>query len=46
MTDKGQIETLAGTRTGVAFAPKADFDLTRERLANVKDGRAGNFAPS
>jgi hypothetical protein len=27
-------------------APKADFDLTRERLANVKDSRAGNFAPS
>jgi len=26
--------------------PKADFDLTRERLANVKDSRAGNFAPS
>jgi hypothetical protein len=27
-------------------APKADFDLTRERLANVKDSHAGNFAPS
>jgi len=31
---------------GFRSAPKADFDLTRERLANVKDSRAGNFAPS
>jgi len=38
--------TLAGSASDDPFAPKADFDLTRERLANVKDSRAGNFAPS
>jgi len=38
--------TLTGRSSSDADAPKADFDLTRERLANVKDSRAGNFAPS
>jgi len=36
----------AAPKLGFCLAPKADFDLTRERLANVKDSRAGNFAPS
>jgi len=38
--------TFARMRGNDVDAPKADFDLTRERLANVKDSRAGNFAPS
>jgi len=46
MAGIGANRKQAAPKLGFCLAPKADFDLTRERLANVKDSRAGNFAPS